>query len=50
MFLLFAFFPSSSLGVATAAELESETSVDGNRKEMADHVASLQARLGNRES
>ena len=31
------------------AELKSEAAVDGNRKEVADRVASLEARLDNRE-
>ena len=35
---------------AAAAALKSEDCVDGNRKEVADRVASLQARLGSRES
>ena len=40
------FSPSFCLGGATVAALKSETAVDGNKKEVADRVASLQARLG----
>ena len=35
-------------GGATAAAPKWYAAVDGNRKEVADHVASLQARLGDR--
>ena len=35
--------------MTAAAALKSEAAVDGNRKEMEDRVASLPARLGNRE-
>ena len=44
-FFLLLFF----LGRATAAAPKSEAAVDGNRKEVADRVASLQAGLGNKE-
>ena len=47
--LVSSFSPPFFLGGLTAAALKSEAAVDGNRKEMADRVASLQARLGNRE-
>ena len=43
------FLVSCFLGGATVAALKSEAAVDGNRKEVADRVASLEARLDNRE-
>ena len=47
--LVLRLWPSFLLGGATAAAPKSEAAVDGNRKEVADRVASLHARLGNRE-
>ena len=43
--LFFAFLPSSFIEGATAAPLKSEASVDANRKDVGDRVASLKARL-----